>query len=106
MLTRADIVAALAKTPEMITVNVPEWGGEVFVRLLSESEAESLAKDTKAARSRFAVLAVCDEAGERLFTDEDTTTLADTSGAFAALDKIWEAGAKFNGLLDEGPAKN
>ena len=106
MLTRAAIMAAIEGPPETIPINVPEWGGDVLVRLLSEAELESFAASTKTARSRFVGLAVCDEKGGRVFTDEDIDALSKTPGGFAALDRVWEAGAKFNGMLNEEPAKN
>ena len=107
MLSKAEIVAALHSIPKMIPVMVLEWGGEVFVRLLSEAEVESLGNNTKLARSRFAVLAVCNESGERLFTDADAEMLANSPGHFSALEKIWNEGTRFNGIIrDEGDSKN
>jgi hypothetical protein len=42
-----------------------------------------------------------------MLTDADAETLANSPGHFAALEKIWNEGARFNGLVkDEGESKN
>lgn len=106
MLTRDGILAALSAPLDLVTVAVPEWGGSVKVRLLSEAEVESLGSNTKHARSRFAVMACCDDAGKRLFTDDDMKVLSSSPGAFNVLDRIWREGGQFNGLISKEPEKN
>jgi hypothetical protein len=106
MLTRETILASLSQPGETIAVNVPEWGGTVNIRLLSETEIETFGTDTKHARSRFAAMACCDGDGKRLFTDADVSALSAAPGGFTVLDRIWNEGGKFNGLLDKEPEKN
>jgi len=63
-------------------VSVPEWGGSVFVRPLSISEAERLMKlDPKKDSYQVAVaaMAVCDKDGNSMFTEEDMAALATKS---------------------------
>ena len=85
-LKRDDILKAQDIKTEK--VNIPEWGGDIYVKELTgeeRNEYESflidLANGKKAhkmdeARSRLAVLSICDEEGKRLFTDDDIKALS------------------------------
>lgn len=85
------------------SVEVPEWGGEVFVRTLTALELEEFtdaaSKDGKQVRARFAATALSDEAGKRLFTDDDVEALSNKS--HSALDRVWKVGAALNGIATE-----
>lgn len=84
-------------------VEVPEWGGHVFVRTMTGNEkdrfeherftAES-AGTREGVRARLLVWTLCDESGERLFDDEDIETLGKKSAA--ALDRCYEKAAELN----------
>lgn len=92
-------------------VKVPEWGGEVFVKMMTGAERDvfeqamidSRGSDKKAnlqnIRARLAVLTICNEAGERLFTDAQVAALGKKSAA--ALDRIFEKAQKLNRIGKE-----
>lgn len=106
MLTREQILGASDR--KTVPVDVPEWGGQVFVRTLSGSERDALEYSItraaesgalgKNARARFAAAFLSDEAGNALFTPEDADALGAKSSA--VLERIWKAGQKLNALLD------
>lgn len=97
-LTRDQILQA--QDIRIEKVEVPEWGGEVYVKTLTGQERDQLEAalmeyDNKGQpkrlkldrlRSTLAVLAICDESGQRLFTSGDIQTLAGKSSA--ALDRV------------------
>lgn len=100
-LSKEQILAASsAKTVE--EVQVPEWGGSVYVRILKGSDRDSLvAMRTAQGEHAFFVgliaVTVCDESGISLgFTPEDIPGLADKG--LTPLTRIFNAAAKLNGL--------
>lgn len=107
MLTREAILAADDLPREL--VQVPEWGGEVFVRtitgaerdrfeaaLLGNSKSKNPQDRIRNVRARLAVLCCCDDAGQRLFRDEDAEALGAKSAA--ALDRVFAVGSRLNRL--------
>jgi len=95
------------------TVDVPEWGGAVIVRVFDGRARDEV--DAFVARSvdksgnlvnpsgmRVLVcrLALCDESGAPLFTPADEAALHGKSGL--ALDRVFKAAAEINGLSDSG----
>lgn len=105
MLTREMILAADDLKTE--PVEVPEWGGSVFVRTMSAGErdrfeAAHLKSPERDFRARLAVACVCDEAGKPVFTAEDVPSLSSKSGA--ALTRIFEAASKLNRMNKEDVA--
>lgn len=106
MLDRAAILAAVDLKP--VPVEVPEWGGVVYIRPLTGAErgtleAEALANKAEhlaTLRQRLAVRCLCDADGRRLFADSDAPALAAKSAA--ALDRVLAAITKANALGDEG----
>jgi hypothetical protein len=105
-LTREAILAASDLKPTK--VDVPEWGGFVHIRQMTGAErgaleAESMGdKKTHVAtlRARMAARCICDETGNRLFSDADIEALGKKSQA--ALDRVLAAITQANGLGDEG----
>lgn len=105
MLSKDDILKAddLAKE----TINVPEWGGDVILRTMTGEERDSFdsemirdeKKTFKNIRAKFLALIICDEQGNRLFSDKDVEALGRKSGA--ALDRLFSAGQKLNKLTDD-----
>ena len=106
LLTKSAILAANdLKTQD---VDVPEWGGAVRVRAFSGRERDAFeaslvrgdGKDRKVdltnMRARLVALSVVDEAGQRLFTDEEVDLLGAKSGA--ALDRVFAVAQELNGL--------
>lgn len=99
---------AILGAPDLktIPVDVPEWGGRVYVRSLSGREREQIeyrqvqdreSNDPKR-NFRGLILAYClaDAAGKPLFTPADAEML----GAKAAkpVEKVFEAAIKLNGF--------
>ena len=112
-LTKAQILAA--DDLGLLEVNVPEWGGCVFIRVMSVGERDSYendwmvnkAKGVDNFRSKFLQRVLCDERGELLFTPEELPTLAKKSAA--VMGRLWEAAMRHNKLSDadvEELAKN
>lgn len=105
-LTKDAILACVDLKRE--AVEVPEWGGTVWVRELTAGEMDaweqycvdlraSKLKDTiPNIRAQLLVKCVCTEAGERLFTDKEAERLGGKSSR--ALRILWDAALKINGL--------
>jgi len=78
MLTRDSILAA--NDAALVAVEVPEWGGTVYVPVLSIEGVSSLQNGTKSAGDHTLAATVAritvDSEGKRYFTDEDTPALA------------------------------
>ena len=93
MLSKKDILKS--NDLELECVEIPEWGGHVFVRGLTARErdefeisiGESLNQDNL--RARLVVLGACDEEGERLFNTKDAHALGKKNAA--AVDRLFDA---------------
>lgn len=107
-LTKDDILA-LDDLPRE-SVDVPEWGGTVYVRTLTGTERDAFEASVMAPRkgarmntanirARLGVLCIVDENGERLFSDRDAIELGKKSAP--ALDRIFTAAQRLNGLSAE-----
>ena len=102
-----------AKDQVLERVEVPEWGGAVYVRSITARERgiieadaakfrESKGKDASFARtftSRLASMAICDENGERLFSDNEVDQLAGKNAAVIA--RISEVSQRLSGFSKE-----
>jgi len=88
-------------------VEVPEWGGDVYVRTMTGAERDAWEisfvpeaggekRDLSNIRAKLAVLACVDEQGKRLFDDADVEALGQKSAS--ALERIVEAAGKLNAL--------
>lgn len=92
-------------------VSIPEWGGDVYVRMLSGTERDAMEAEHNANkgkpllnfRARIAARFLCNEAGERLCTDKQVAELGAKSSV--ALDRIVEAGMSLNGIGNEESTK-
>lgn len=90
---------------------VPEWDAWVKVKVMTASERDhfeagavqrngkEITFNMQGIRARLCVLCLVDEAGNRMFSDEDEYALGTKSGA--ALDRIFSAAQRINGLRDE-----
>lgn len=108
LLTREMIFAADDLQRELVAV--PEWGGDVYVRMLSGGERELfeqwfneerdrryLQEDKpRNFRTRLALLTVCDAEGRPLFTLPDLEALAAKS--FAPIERIFQVARRLNRL--------
>lgn len=97
-LSKAAILSA--KDVRVEKFEVKEWGGDVFIRTLSGTERdafeESFLEDRKRSiRERFLVLTLCDEGGNRLFTDEEIAELGKKNSTVLnrIFDKAWAINA-------------
>lgn len=105
-LSKSKILAADdVKTEE---IQVPEWGGSVFCRVLSGTDRDTFeeaysSEKMKNFRSRFLVLTLCDEKGERLFTEAEVNDLGKKSAVVLArlFDKAWSLNAFRNEDVEE-----
>lgn len=94
-------------------LDIPEWGGTVHIRTLKASERDAweislTSKDGKTldrsnARAKFAALVLCDEKGVRLFNSAEAGALGEKSSS--ALNRVWDAGTKLNGIGEETVAE-
>jgi hypothetical protein len=89
-------------------VEVPEWGGSVWIRCMTASERDAWeasvvtmdAKgkqqkpDLRNLRAKLVVRCACDEAGERLFQDADVEAVGEKSAA--AIDRLYSVAARLS----------
>ena len=92
-------------------IDIPEWGGKVYVRTLSGRERDRLEESIQTGRgkgrkvslanlrARVASMVLSDAEGNRMFTDQDAEALGGKSAS--ALDRIMEVGMKLNRYSDE-----
>jgi len=107
MLTAEQILKA-DDSSQREKVDVPEWGGHVYVRVLSGAERDRFElivqdgvanKATANIRASLCVRAICDAEGKRIFTDNQAANLATKSSV--ALDRVFEVAQRLNKLKDE-----
>lgn len=110
MLTKEQILAA--DDLETVSVDVPEWGGEVLVSVMSGTardeyeqslfkfQSDGVAKQDLS-NSRAKLLAVClvDENGNRLFSSRDIVALGKKNTR--ALDRVYAVADQLNSVSAE-----
>ncbi len=103
-LTRDEILASMDR--EIVAVETPEWGGHVYVRVMSGRERDAMEISALEAhdkrqdfRARLAAFSVCDRGGNLLFSKADIEALAEKSGA--ALSRVLEASVEINKLSEQ-----
>jgi len=104
-LTKDQILAA--DDLGLLEVDVPEWGGSVFLRVMTVGERDSYENDwmvnkSKGVdnfRSKFLQRVLCDEQGKLLFSSEEVEKLAKKSARVIA--RIWKEAMIHNALTDE-----
>lgn len=109
MLTKTDIFAAKHLPAE--EVDVPEWGGTVFVRGMTGSERDlyeaslyvdrggEATFDNANSTAKALVKCIVDAEGNRVFDDRDANELG--SQPAAALMRIWRVARRLSGLGPE-----
>ena len=92
-------------------VHVPEWGGDVYVKGMTGAERDGFEAsvvnmrgkgtnvDMSNIRAKLATQTLCDENGERLFTDIDVKALGKKSAS--ALQRVFEVAQKLSGIGDD-----
>lgn len=101
-LDRKSILAADDVRKEKVAV--PEWKGDVYLRVLTGTDRDRFEESyadqkMKAFRIRFLLLALCDEDGERLFSDDEADILGKKSSV--VINRLFEAGWKLNAFTQE-----
>lgn len=106
LLTKEQILKV--KDIETRTVNVPEWGGDVLVRSLSATERDyfesklvdqsggKVRANLQNIKARLASMAIVDEEGNRVFSEQEIAILGTKSAA--ALNRIIEAITDMSGI--------
>ena len=107
-----DKIAILKTTDSKVEkVDVPEWGGHVFVRTLPATDLDDFEGENyivkgrvvemnrRNYRARLLVRAICDEEGKPLFTLKDVDALGKKSGT--AMTRIFLVAQRLNGLGGE-----
>lgn len=108
VLNKQDILQARDVIKEML--EVPEWGGAIYVRSISAAERglieegaakfkESKGKNDTFARTftvKMVSMAVCDENGQRLFEDKDIALLQQKNAA--VISRIAEVAQRLSGF--------
>jgi hypothetical protein len=89
-------------------VDVPEWGGSVYVKGMTGTERdkfESSIIEMRGSqqrvnmidvRAKLACYTICDESGKRLFTDNEVKELAKKSAS--ALQRVFDVAQKLSGI--------
>ena len=98
------LAAADAKTFE---VSVPEWGGEIYIRVMSvgERDAHELEwlrckeKGVPNFRTKFLARVISDKDGNRLFNDHQIDALSKKSGS--VMSRLFNEAMKFNAVSEE-----
>jgi len=98
------------------SVNIPQWGGEVWVKGLTGAERDAFelsimelreGKKPKMIlenmRAKLCAMTVCDENGTRIFRDEDIPALG--KKAAKALSIIFDKAQELSGLSDDDVEK-
>jgi hypothetical protein len=98
-LSKSAILAANDK--KMVEHEVPEWGGVVKLRVMTgterdrfESEFVGGNKNVEMVRAKLVAKCLCDEDGERLFTEQEIPELGEKSAA--VLDRLFAECMKLN----------
>ncbi len=105
-LDKAAIIAA--KDVEVKEIDVPEWGGAVYIRVISGRERDayeaSISSDGKSRnlhnmRARLVVLLLSDKDGNPLFQTTDAEALGKKSSK--VIDRLFEAGRELNNMMSD-----
>ncbi len=115
-LTKEQILAVQDVQP--VAVEIPEWGGTVYVRPMSagerdrwegdllersEKRKEGVAKAVENLRAVFLSKCLCDQDGKLLFGPDDIEALSGKS--YRAVDRAYEAAQSLNGLSEADVAE-
>lgn len=106
MLSKDEILNANDK--KTMVVDVPEWGGQVTIAIMSGFARDQFESQLVGAnggtnmqnvRAKLVAASIVDEKGELMFNSQDVVKLGKKSGA--ALDRIFSAAQKFNKITDD-----
>lgn len=106
MLTAEKILAA-QDTDAPIKVDIPEWGGGAFLRVMSGAERDQWEliaeagirkKTTANVRASLLIATLCDENGKRLFGHGQADALGKKSSI--VIDRLFDIAQKLNKLKE------
>lgn len=103
LLSKEQIFGTVDVHKELVDVT-KWWGGEVFVRSMTGPQRDKFefmynSKEERVnVRAYVASVCVCDENGERIFSDSDLGMLKMKNAA--ALDAIFDVAARLSGMRD------
>ena len=102
LLSREDILGL--KDLQIEPIDLPEWGGSAYIRCMSGAEREQFEhvfaqQESTMIRATAAGLSLCDEKGQRLFTDKDFLLLATKN--WKALDRIYTVARRLSVLTGD-----
>jgi len=109
-LTASDIMSRVGKDRAARPVDVEDWGGTVYLRVMTGAERDGYINEGMRAQARndysgikAKLLCRClsDAGGSRLFADEDWRELQDLSGY--VLDELADQALRLNGLAGDDP---
>ncbi|MEM6798002.1 MAG: hypothetical protein AAF589_00680 [Planctomycetota bacterium] len=107
MIDRNAIVAATANLDDREAVEMPAWGGIVYVAPLTLGDIRKASKDAEAKgiaeMSVYLCRSIQDEAGDRIFLDADAEAIDKMS--LAAVKPLTEAVNAVNGFDDDEDAE-
>jgi len=108
ILNKKDILNADDVVKELVAV--PEWGGDVYVRGMtgaSRDKFEASIVQTRGKdqtlnmtniRAKLASMTICDENGQRIFSDADIVELSNKSAV--ALQRVFVVAQRLSGIGD------
>lgn len=90
----------------LLKVPVPEWGGDVYVRVMAVGERDAYEREwigkretgVENFRAKFLQRVLCDEKGALLFTPDETDKLSTKSAR--VMGALWEKAMKHNALME------
>lgn len=99
VLSKSDILGVDDK--KMVDFDVPEWGGSVKLRVMTgterdrfESEFVNGNKSVDMVRAKLVAKCLCDEKGQRLFSETEIPQLGEKSAA--VLDRLFTECMRLN----------
>lgn len=104
-LTAQEILAA--DDLGLLKVHVKEWNGDVFIRVMTVGELDAYQKEWVGKkevgvdnfRAKFLARCLCDEKGQRLFSDEQIEQLAAKSAKVVG--RLFDKAAAHNAITEK-----
>jgi len=102
LLTREQILSANDR--KSAETSVPEWGGSVFLRVMSGTERESFEREWTSTeekllpqyKTKMLRRCLCDDKGETLFSNDDLAALGEKNAL--VLDRLFHDCMRLNGF--------
>lgn len=104
-LTKEQILAA--DDMGLLKLQVPEWGGDVYIRVMTVGERDAYENEWQRKRdtgvddfrTKFLVRCLVDEKGSRLFDNGDVVRLSQKSAR--VMNRVWLAAMEHNNLSEQ-----